>query len=201
MTAMKRRALLACLFLTMATSLSGQAMSAAPAVTTVGIVDFYAPTPLGSFGFVPERFAASALSDLLDQTGAGRFTVTSRESMERAEASLGWQSADVFHFDRLRALAQAVGANSLVVGWIPLLAVRVGGGGGGVPPNGGGPMAETNLVLQVFDAEQGRLVAETRHSAYAIVGTTRDLLAKQVLHDALVPALPPLVSSLTAGSR
>jgi hypothetical protein len=198
---MKWRGALVLLVLTLVMNTSGQPTGAAPAVSAVGIVDFYAPTPLGAYSFVPERFAADALSNLLAQAGAGRFTVTPRESMERAEASLGWQSVDVLHFDRLRALAQAVGATALVVGWIPLLAVRVGGGGGGVPPNGGGPMADTNLVLQIFDAAQGRLVAETRHSAYAIVGTTRDLLAKQVLHDALVPAVPPLVGSLTAESR
>ena len=85
---MKWRGALALLVLTMAMNLSGQPTWAAPAVSTVGIVDFYAPTPLGAYGFTPERFAADALSNLLAQTGAGRFTVTPRESMQRAEACL-----------------------------------------------------------------------------------------------------------------
>jgi len=199
---MKWRGVVVLLFLMTAVSLSGQAGAGARAARAVGVVDFYAPTPLGAFGFVPERFVADDLSTLLAQVGAGRFTVVPRESMEKAEASLGWQSVDVLHFDRLRSLAQAVGADTLVVGWIPLLAVRIGGGGGGIPPHGGGgPTADANLVLQIFDAARGRLTGQTRQSSYALVGVTRDLLAKEVLHDALVRALPPLAGAVATDSR
>jgi hypothetical protein len=188
-------------FLMTAASRSGPVDAAVAMVRTVGVVDFYAPTPLGAFGFVPERYAADELSTLLAQSGVGQLMVVPRDSMEKTEASVGWHNTDVLHFDRLRALAQAAGANTLVVGWIPLLAVRVGGGGGGVPPNGSGPpMADTNLVLQVFDAAQGRLVGETRQSASVLVATTRDLLAKQVLHDALLRGVAPLARSLSVGA-
>ncbi len=104
-------------------------------------------------------------------------------------------------FDTLRGTLTASGADTLVVGWIPLLAVRIGGGGGGIPPHGGGPMADANLVLQTFDAARGRLVGQTRQSSYALVGGTRDLLAKQVLHDALVRAVPPLVGAVAPESQ
>ncbi len=198
---MKWLGVLVLLFLLTAAGRSGPVDAAAATARTVGVVDFYSPTPLGAFGFVPERFAADELSALLAQSGAGRLTVVPRDSMEKAEASMGWHNADVLHFDRLRSLAQAAGANTLVVGWMPLLAVRVGGGGGGLPPNGSGPpMADTNLVLQVFDAVQGRLVGENRQSASVLVATTRDLLAKQVLHDALVRGVAPLVGALSAGA-
>lgn len=177
-----------------ALSLFGQAGAAAPAAGMVGVVDFYAPTPLGAFGFAPEQFAADDLSALLTRAGTGRLTVVSRESMERAEASLGWQGVDVLHFDRLRALARAVGANALIVGWIPLLANLEGGR---VPPEAS---VDTNLWLQIFDAAQGRFVAETRQSASVVAGIQRDLRTKQVLHDALVRAIPPLVDALNRGS-
>ena len=189
------------LFLITAASRSGSVDAAAATARTVGVVDFYSPTPLGAFGFAPERFAADELSTLLSQPGVGQLTIVPRDSMGKAEASVGWQNADVLHFDRLRVLAQAAGANALVVGWIPLLAVRAGGGGGGFPPNGGGPpMATTNLVLQVFDAAQGRLVGETRQSASVLIATTRDLLAKEVLHDALMRGVSPLVGTLSTGA-
>jgi hypothetical protein len=177
-----------------AVSLFGHTGAAAPAAGMVGVVDFYAPTPLGPFGFAPGRFAADDLSTLLTQAGAGRFTVVSRDSMERAEASLGWQGVDVLHFDRLHALARAVGANALIVGQILLLDNL---DGGRTPP---GATVETNLRLQIFDAAQGRIVAETRPSASVVAPLERDLRTKEVLHDALVRAVPQLVDALNAGS-
>lgn len=192
----------ALLVLTLVVALPGQAGGAAPAVRMVGVVDFYAQSPLGAYsGLVPERFAADDLSDLLAHAADGRFAVIPRATIGQAEATLRWQNADVLHFDRLRTLARAVGADSLVVGWIPLLVIH---GGGGMPMprdhdgNGAGPSsADANLVVQVFDAAQGRLVAETRPSA-SVIGMTRVLLAERVVHEALEPAVPPLLSALTS---
>ncbi len=182
------------LFVTVAVSLCGHAVAAAPAAGMVGVVDFYAPTPLGAFGFAPEQFAAADLSALLSRAGADRLTIVSRESMERAEASLGWQGADVLRFDRLEALARAVGANALIVGRIPRLDNLEGGR---TPPEAS---VYTTLWLQIFDAARGRFVAETRQSAFVVAGIQRDLRTKQVLHDALVRAVPPLVDALNTGS-
>ena len=118
--------------------------------------------------------------------------------MEQAEAQLDWQGGDVLHFERLRALAHAAKVDRLVVGWITLLVVSVGGGGKKMPPDGNGPpMGMSNLVLQVFDAAQGRIVSETRASGFAM-GAGPSLLQQWVLHRALVPAVAPLVSALTA---
>jgi len=182
---------MAAFFLWMAASLPGQMGVAAPVTKTVGVVDFYASTPLGAYGIAPERFAADDLSTLLAHASAGRFTVVPRDAMERVEASLGWQGVDVLHFDRLRALAQAVGANALVVGRISLLTNLEGGR---LPPEAS---ADANLLVQIFEAAQGRFVAETRASASAVAGIQRDLLTKQVLHDALARAVSPLVGVLT----
>jgi hypothetical protein len=149
---------------------------------------------------IPERFAADDLSSLLTHASAGRLEVIPRETMQRAEGAMRWQEADVLHFDRLRALARAVAADRLVLGWIPLLQVEASGGGGvPVPDDGGGPpTALANLVLQVFDETQARVVAETRGSAEITIGVSRSQLAVQVLHIALARAQPDVLRMLTA---
>ncbi len=110
-----------------------------------------------------------------------------------------WQTADVLHFDRLRALAKAVGADRLVVGWIPLFSVD-GGGGRSVPLPGDGnePLtADANIVVQVFDASEGRLVGETRQSGFAL-GITSWQVATGALHVALERSITELLRLLGA---
>ncbi|TMI82520.1 MAG: hypothetical protein E6H03_05390 [Bacillati bacterium ANGP1] len=172
---------------------------AAPASRSVGVVDFYAPTPLGAFsGLVPERFAADDFSKMLSGASAGRFAVIPRAVMERAETALHWRDADVLRFDRLRALADAAGADRLLVGWISHLVISEGGSGTTTPPDSSGPpMADVSLVVQVFDAAQGRVVTETQHSTHDI-GGSRTILVERVLHHALESALLPIASALTA---
>lgn len=165
----------------------------------VGVVDFYAPTPLGGFsGVFPERYAADDLSSLLAHAPSG-LEVIPRETMQRAEGAMRWQGTDVLHFDRLRALASAVAADRLVLGWIPLLQVEAGGGGGvPLPDDGGGPpTALVNLVIQVFDGAQARMVAETHTSAEITIGVSRSQLAVQVLRLALQRAQPDVLRMLT----
>jgi hypothetical protein len=103
---MRWRRGMALLSLGTALSLFGQVHAGVSAARTVGVVDFYAPSQLGAYGIMPERFAANDLSMLLTQAAVGQFTVVSRASIERAEASLGWQTVDALRFDRLRALAK-----------------------------------------------------------------------------------------------
>lgn len=175
--------------------------AAGPAGITVGVVDFYALTPLGAFvGFVPERFAADDLSRLLTRAVPARFAVIPSRTMWQAEDAMRWHAADVLHFDRLRALARSVGADRLVVGWIPLFSVDVGGGGGGVPithDGEGPPTADVNIVVQVFDQATARVVAETRQSA-SVLGVTRTQVAGLVLHVAVERALPDVLRVLGA---
>lgn len=170
-------------------------------VMKVGVVDFYAPTPLGAFsGVFPERLAADDLSALLARTPAGRVEVIPRPTMQQAEGAMRWQEPDVLHFDRLRALARAVAADRLVVGRIPLLQVESGGGGGvPVPDDGSVATALVNIVVQVFDEPQARMIGETRQSADITIGVSRPQLATQVLHIALERAQPDVLKMLTAG--
>ncbi len=70
--------------------LLGAPSIAAPArVPVVGVVDFYAPTPLGVFdGFTPERFAADDVAALLARRAGDRVTVIPRSQVVRAEEAL-----------------------------------------------------------------------------------------------------------------
>lgn len=173
--------------------------AAAAAPQTVGVVDFYAPTPLGGSGtVVPERYAADDLTRLLARASANRFTIVPRAAMAQAETSLRWRGPDVLDFGRLGALARAVGATTLVVGWIPLFVVNAASGGSVPPDDGDLPAADVNLVVQVFDAGQSRLTAETRQRGSLAAGLTRELLTEGVLDQALSGAVAPVVAGLTA---
>lgn len=191
---MKWRGVALVLSLLICVSLSGQVSRAAPVTRTVAVVDFFAPTPLGPYGVVPERFAADSLSMLLTQAAAGRFVVVPRTAITQVETALRWENFDDLNFARLRALAGAVGADSLVVGWIQLLAV--GGGGGDAGPQA----ANAVLLIQIFDVAQNIVVGQTGQAESAMGATTRDLLVQQVLHDAMVRAVPFAVGLLATGS-
>lgn len=172
----------------------------AAAPSTVGVVEFYAPTPVPTFGgFAAESFAAEDLSRLLARSTAGRLTIVPAATMRRAEGDLHWQTADALHFARLRALANAVGADRLVVGWIPLFHVSAGGGSS-VPLPGDGsemPTADVNIVVQVFDPSAGRLAGETRQAGFAL-GITFWQVATGALHTALDRSIPELLRLLGA---
>ncbi|HYM67970.1 MAG TPA: hypothetical protein VEZ44_00095 [bacterium] len=174
------------------------AAAAVPPVS-VGVVDFYAPTPLPVIGAViPERTAAAELAALLARVAAG-VAVVPRATVGRAEAAMGWRTQDALSFARLADLARAVGAGRLVVGWIPTLSLG-GAGNERLVPNGNGmPLAQASVVVQVFDAGQGRIVAETSRSASAI-GIVPAILVRDVLRNALAPTVPWLVTQLTPAS-
>jgi len=195
---MTRLCVIAVLAVAVGGTLPGHA-GAASASPAVGVVDFYAPTPLGAFsGLVPGRFAADEFSKMLSGAAAGRFEVIPRAAMGRAEAALTWRDGDVLRFARLRALGDATGADWLVVGWISHLVITTGGAGTTTPPDDSGPpMADASVVVEVFDTAQGRLVAETERSA-SDIGGSRTILTERVLHHAMEPALLPIVSALTA---
>lgn len=166
---------------------------------TVAVVDFYAPTPVPEFaGVVPERFAADDLSGMLAQTGGDRFILVPRATIEQAEAGLRWHEDDVLHFARLGDLSRNVHADRLVVGWISQFVVGHEPSRDVVVHGGGGPITGFAIVVvQVFDAAQGRIVAETRAEGYG-QGGLHSLVAQQALHVALQPTIPSLISTLTS---
>lgn len=162
----------------------------------VAVVDFYAPTPVPTYpGVVPEQFAADDLSVMLARAAGDRVAFIPRATAQRAEADLRWRADDVLRFARLSALAQTLHADRLVVGWVAQFVV-------GHEPNdevathGGGPITGfAVVVVQVFDAAEGRIVAEARTEGNG-TGALQALVAEQTLHEALQPAIPLLLSTL-----
>ncbi len=176
-----------------------RAGAAAAAGSSVGVVDFYAPSPLPLIGSViPERTAADELSAFLARAGNG-VTVVPRATVVQAERTMGWREQDALKFDRLSALARAAGADRLVVGWIRTLNLGGAGNEPRVPSGNGMRLAQAAVVVQVFDAGQGRLVAE-RSAAGTAIGVVPEVLVRDVLRNAIAPAVPWLVTQLTPAS-
>ena len=191
--------LIAVLVVTM--SASAPTRVAAQAAQAVGVVDFYSPGTLQTIpGVTPELFAADELTAMLANASGGHFTVIPRRTMLQAQSQLGWRNWDALSFQRLQALGHAVNADHLIVGWIPLLVISVGGGNGRIPPEGAGPPEATaNLVVQVFGVAEGRILTETRGSGFAL-GATSNLLAEWSLQRALQPTVAPVLGALTSSA-
>lgn len=175
--------------------LHGHATAAAPA-RTVGVVEFYALSPLTPFeGSVPEEYAADDASRILPRIAGDQFAVIPRGTMRQAESALGWRPWDVLSYARLGQLAGRVGADELVVGWIRLLHLDTEGPGIGRPRFGRLLSGSANVLLQIFDARGGRIAAEAPGDGYTI-GQVRDFVAEEVLHQATAQALPRLLAKL-----
>ena len=175
--------------------LHGHASAAAPA-RTIGVVEFYALSPLTPLeGGVPEEYAADDASRILSRIAGDQFEVIPRGTMRQAEAALGWRPWDVLNFSRLGQLAGRVGADDLVVGWIRLLHLDTEGPGIGRPGFGRLLSGSANVLLQIFDARGGRIAAEAPGDGYAI-GQVRAFLAEEVLHQATSQALPRVFAKL-----
>lgn len=180
-------------------SVSIPAGATAAGLSTVGVVDFYGQTVLPGFsGVFPERFAADDLAASLARAAAGRFTVVPRAAIEKAEAAANWRGEDVLRFARLTMLARTVGADRLVTGWLRL-DLSGDAGGGGLAETEGPGMVRAAIVVQVFDAAQGRLIAETQQTGFA-VGIEWSVVVVQAIHRALGAALPSLLGMLVPAS-
>ncbi len=165
----------------------------------VGVVDFYAPIPPEAFeDRPPQRLAADALADLLARAAGERFVIVPRATIRRAAAGIGWREEDVLSTERLRALARAVGAHSLVAGWITGFSFQPGDRDTRDPRRDRRePAAQVSVVVRLFDEALGRIVAEVRPWT-STVGGPRPGLADRILHRALEPAVSPLVAALAA---
>jgi hypothetical protein len=171
--------------------LAGAILASGPAGAadhTVAVAVFYAPTPLPSFpSMVPEQYAAANLTVMLAAAAGGRITIVPRDQVMVKESELHWREADVLQFARLGELAHAVGADRVVVGWIRVLTWNAGGSGGRADIMGGGNAGIryglADVVYQVFDAAQGRIVYETRAEGHS-VGGTLTIVAQATLDDA-----------------
>jgi len=176
----------------------------AAAPVSVGVVEFYAPGPEATINsVVPSRAAAAELTTLLtNAAGAGGIAVAPRASMERSETAVRWQSQDALSFARLGDLARAAGTDRLVVGWLPIVGTS---GGSTQPPQGGkdgngATLITADVVVQIFDVGQGRIVGETHSSGSALSGPVAALGTLEMLRNALLPTVPWLMVRLPQAS-
>jgi len=183
---------------------SGWIAGAAAAPVSVGVVDFYAPGPQANINsVVPSRAAAAELTTLLaSAAGADGIAVAPRAMMERSETAVRWQNQDVLSFARLGDLGRAAGTDRLVVGWLPIVGTA---GGGTQPPQGakdgnGSALITADVVVQIFDVGQGRLVGEIHSSGSALSGPVAALGTLEMLRNALLPTVPWLMAHLPQAS-
>ncbi len=120
----------------------------------------------------------------------------------RAQAGIRWQNQDALSFGRLSQLARAAGTDRLVVGWLPIVGAA---GGGNEPPQGskdgnGASLITADVVVQIFDADQGRIVAETRSAGSALSGPVAALGTLEMLRNALLPTVPWVIAHLSQAS-
>jgi hypothetical protein len=166
---------------------------------------FYAPTPLAAVPeLIPEEYASADMSARLAAASAGRLAVVPRAQVKAKENALHWREADALRFARLGELAQAVGADRVVVGWIRQLALdRLGGSGTNVDIGGGGGGGLIDglavVVVQVFDASRGRIVYQTQVEGHAMGGLPTQV-AQQAVDDAVRRGATRLIGPLTGAS-
>ena len=108
---------------------------------------------------------------------------------------------DAFQLDEARGVSVpkpgAEHADQLVVGWIGRLELDTGGPGVKSPTEGGDHMlsGSATVLVQIFAAAEGRIVAEAQGDG-SMLGQTRLLITRQVLHDAAGEAVTKLVAKM-----
>jgi hypothetical protein len=182
---------------------SGAAAGAAGPAVAVAL--FYEPSPVPTYpGVDPEAYGAAALSAALAADAGGRLTVVPPDRVRAAEYALHWRGADALRFARLGDLAHAVGADRVVIGQIRNWSLDSMGGGGGkdfeVGGGSGGMLTGlADVVYQVFDAAQGRIVYETQAQGNGI-GSLQGTTARETLNDADQRGAAQLLGALTIGA-
>jgi len=117
----------------------------------IAVADFYSPGALPTAVVTdPEPYAADVLTGLLVRAGGSALTVLPRSEVRSRERALGWRSRDALNFNRLGALAQAVHADRVILGWITRVSLY--------RQDVLAFSADVTLNMQMFDARQGRIV-------------------------------------------
>ena len=129
----------------------------------VAVADFYAPGALPVFLVTdPEQYAADVSAGLLMRAGGDALTVLPRGEVRTAERSLGWRSRDALNFSRLGALAQALGADQVLVGWISRATIY--------RQDFALFAGDAVINTQLFDVRQGRIVWQRENFGSGLAG-------------------------------
>lgn len=156
----------------------------------VAVAEFYSPGALPIAVVTNlESYAADVLTSLLIRGGGGALTVLPRGEVFSTERSLGWHTQDALNYSRLGALAQALHADRLMLGWISrvslfrqdILLFN----------------ADAALNVQMFDARAGRIVWQRGTDGYGLAGFP-DFAAQIAVERALARGLGPAVAAASA---
>lgn len=156
----------------------------------VAVADFYSPgAPPIAVATDLEPYAADVLTGLLVRAGGNALTVLPHSEVRSAERSLGWRSQDALNFSRLGALAQALHADRVMVGWITRVAlfrqdILVFN-------------ADVTVNMQMFDARQGRIVWQHETWGSGLSGIP-DLAVQIALERALAHGVGAAVAPASA---
>lgn len=173
---------------------SGPAVAAAPTLPVVAVPDFYASVTLTPGpGVYPEQAAADQMAEQLQRAGGGRITVLPRATMRQAEGSLRWRTEDVLRYDRLTALAHAVGATDVVVGQIRTYTVG--------PEAGNSYGGTVGISVQVFDIAQGQVRLAGVMSDGTSQTTVYSVAVQQAIAAAIRTTVEPLLAAITTPSQ
>jgi len=184
-------ALLPCLA---AVLVSGPVVAAAPTLPVVAVPDFYASLPLTPVpGIYPEQAAADQMAAQLQRVGGGRITVLPRATMRQAEGSLRWRTEDVLRYDRLTALAHAVGATDVVVGQIQAYA--------GGQEAGGLYGGTVGISVQVFDIAQGQVSLAGVMGGGTGETSVFSVAVEQAIAAAVRTTVAPVLAAITTPSQ
>ena len=156
----------------------------------VAVANFYSPGALPvSVVTDLEPYAADVLTGLLVRAGGSAITVLPRSEVRAQQRALGWRSQDALNYSRLGALAQALHADRLMLGWISRVSVYRQDI---VVFN-----VDVALNIQMFDARAGRIVWQRGADGFGLAGFP-DFAAQIALERGLRNGLAPAVAAASA---
>ena len=179
-----------CLWLAGALFAGGTAPVRAADRPIIAVADFYSPGALPiSVVTDLEPYAADVLTGLLVRGGGNALTVLPRSEVQSAERSLGWHVQDSLNYSRLGALAQALHADRIMLGWITRVSV--------FRQDVLMFNADVSLNMQMFDARQGRIVWQHPTDGFGLAGFP-DFAAQVAVGRALARGLSAAVAAASA---
>lgn len=156
----------------------------------VAVADFYSPGALPVAVVTDlEPYAADVLTALLVRAGGGALTVLPRSEVRAEQRALTWRSRDALNYGRLAALARALHADRVMLGWITrvslfrqdILAFN----------------ADVTLNIQMFQTRDGRVVWQRETNGFGLSGSP-DFAAQIALERGLGNGLAAAVAAASA---
>lgn len=156
----------------------------------VAVADFYSPGALPIAVVTDlEPYAADVLTGLLVRAGGGALTVLPRSEVRAQQRALKWRSRDALNYSRLEALARALHADRVMLGWITRVSV--------FRQDILAFNADVALNIEMFQARDGRIVWQRETYGVGLSGSP-DFAAQIALQRGLGNGLAAAVAAASA---